>query len=107
MHNYLHPSTYSGNLYAGNILSHTARGHVPVCMHRACITCEVQVRQALLACKRLAAASDVLETYGVSSEADVHVVHESDLSALDITLKPLQRRTKDQISSQSFQCKMP
>ena len=53
---------------------------------------EVQAWQALLARKRIAAASDALETYGVSSEADVRVLHESDLSALDSMLKPLWRR---------------
>ena len=40
----------------------------------------MQAWQALLARKRLAAASDALETYGVSSEADVRVLQESELS---------------------------
>ena len=52
---------------------------------------EMQAWQALLARKRLAASSDALKTYGVSSEADVRVLHGSDLSALDM-LKPLRRR---------------
>jgi hypothetical protein len=52
----------------------------------------VQAWQALLARKRLAAASDALKTYGVSSEADVRVLQESDVRASDSTLKPLHRR---------------
>ena len=51
-----------------------------------------QAWQALLARKRLAAASDALKTYGVSSEADVRVLQESDVRASDSTLKPLHRR---------------
>ena len=52
----------------------------------------VQAWQALLARKRLAASSGALKTYGMSSEADVRVLQESDLCALDSTLRPLHRR---------------
>ena len=47
---------------------------------------EEQALKALLAYKRLAPSSDALETYAMSSEADLRVLQESDLCALDSTL---------------------
>ena len=55
--------------------------------------CEMQAWQALLAGKGIAAALDALDAYGMLCEDEVSLLRETDLSTLDMQLKPLHENT--------------